>query len=339
MANGATLNVNYFSGGTENSPVTSGTYLGTSLTEDQKKGIQHITSQSGDYDGNFNSDSGTASGLADYNNGTFINITRRGYTVPSGAEWRRKDDQSKTCSQTIASTKQIATNFGITDFNVKAYLNIEVNWQPNTYTIKYDGNGATGGATENSIHTYDINKKLTKNGYVKTGYTFLGWSTSKTATSATYTNQQSVKNLATSGTKTLYAIWKGGTHTITFNANGGTTLQDSLTPTFGTMDFSSWELLKYTHRAGYKFLGYYDQDDNQVYDANGLYVSGIYWDSNGNWKYNGSITAYAKWELWGVVKIYTEDGWKNAVPYIYTEDNWRQAIPYIFNGVSWKECH
>lgn len=44
MANGATLNVNYFSGGTENSPVTSGTYLGTSLTEDQKKGIKHITS-------------------------------------------------------------------------------------------------------------------------------------------------------------------------------------------------------------------------------------------------------------------------------------------------------
>ena len=41
------------------------------------------------------------------------------------------------------------------------------NFVPNTYTIKYDGNGATGGSTVSSSHTYDSSKNLTKNGFEK----------------------------------------------------------------------------------------------------------------------------------------------------------------------------
>ena len=78
----------------------------------------------------------------------------------------------------------------------------------NTYTVKYDANGGEG-TTANSSHTYGVSKALTANGFTRIGYTFLGWSTNKSATSATYTNGQSVSNLTTThgATVTLYAIW------------------------------------------------------------------------------------------------------------------------------------
>ena len=38
------------------------------------------------------------------------------------------------------------------------------------------------------------------------------------------------------------------------------------------------------------------------------------------------------------VKIYTSDGWKNAIPYIYTSDGWKKAIPYVYKNSTdgWK---
>ena len=65
-------------------------------------------------------------------------------------------------------------------------------YQPNTYTIVYHGNGNTGGSTESSSHTYDTAKTLTTNGFTKTGYRFIGWSTSANG-SVVYSNGQSVK--------------------------------------------------------------------------------------------------------------------------------------------------
>lgn len=88
-------------------------------------------------------------------------------------------------------------------------------WKANTYTVTYNANGGTG-TTANSSHTYDTAKALTANGFTRAGYTFLGWSTSASAATATYTNRQSVKNLtATNGaTVTLYAVWQKNPATV-----------------------------------------------------------------------------------------------------------------------------
>lgn len=93
-------------------------------------------------------------------------------------------------------------------FNTASYnANLYTAW--NTYTVKYDGNGATSGSTASSSHTYNTVKTLTANGFSRDGFTFKGWSTSSTATSATYTDKQSVSNLTSTdgGTVTLYAVW------------------------------------------------------------------------------------------------------------------------------------
>ena len=75
----------------------------------------------------------------------------------------------------------------------------------------------------NSKHTYDTAKSLSKNIYTKTGYTFLGWSKDKNATTATYTDEESVKNLTGTNNETvnLYAIWEANKYTVKYNANGG----------------------------------------------------------------------------------------------------------------------
>ncbi|HQK73713.1 MAG TPA: InlB B-repeat-containing protein, partial [Clostridiales bacterium] len=96
-------------------------------------------------------------------------------------------------------------------------------WIPITYTVAYNGNGATSGTTVSSTHTYDVARALNNNGFSRSGYSFLGWSATAGATSPTYINQQSVMNLtSTAGaTITLYAVWSANVYNIVFNPNGG----------------------------------------------------------------------------------------------------------------------
>ncbi len=81
-------------------------------------------------------------------------------------------------------------------------------WKENEYTVNYNPNGGTG-TTKDSDHKYDVESKLTSNGFTRHGWTFLGWSKDPNATSATYSNGQSVKNLTeTKDTVVLYAVWR-----------------------------------------------------------------------------------------------------------------------------------
>ncbi len=79
-----------------------------------------------------------------------------------------------------------------------------------TYTIKFDGNGATGGSTESMSMTYDVAKALTANGFTKTSYKFAGWNTKANGTGINYADKQYVKNLtSTDGAVIiLYAKWE-----------------------------------------------------------------------------------------------------------------------------------
>lgn len=57
-------------------------------------------------------------------------------------------------------------------------------------------------------------------------------------------------------------------------------------------------------------------------------------------KYNNKATYTYELGPGGVVKIYTNDGWANAIPWIYTMDtattgSWKRAIPWIYSN-GWK---
>lgn len=137
-------------------------------------------------------------------------------------------------------------------------VNLYAIWKANTYTITYDGNGATSGSMNKSTHTYDTDKNLTANAFVKDGYEFAGWSTSYNATSVTYTDKQSVKNLksAQDDNITLYAIWKRIEKTVTYNANGGTLENGKATDTknYYINDAVNLELI--ANKTGFTFIGW-----------------------------------------------------------------------------------
>ena len=146
--------------------------------------------------------------------------------------------------------------------------------------MKYDGNGATGGSTANSTHTYDVAKNLTANGYARTynvtynhnysgstnttktaTYTFKNWNTKADGTGTSYENSASVTNLIASGTFKLYAQWTSASVTYV--------------PT----------------REGYTFNGWYAEAGCTTSKTG---VDGVFIP-------NANITLYAKW----TAKTYT----------------------------------
>ena len=83
-------------------------------------------------------------------------------------------------------------------------------WTPNTYTIQFSGGDGASGSTASVTATYDQPVTLTPNGFTMAGKNFAGWATSQEKANAgtvEYSDQTDVKNLAASGTVTLYAVW------------------------------------------------------------------------------------------------------------------------------------
>jgi len=105
-------------------------------------------------------------------------------------------------------------------------------WTPNKYTIKFDKNdpAATGKMSNQKNLAFDKEYTLTKVGFSKKGYNFIGWATEETknlenlADRVVYTNKDVVKGHTTENGATviLYAVWEEAEYTITYNLNGGT---------------------------------------------------------------------------------------------------------------------
>ena len=101
-------------------------------------------------------------------------------------------------------------------------VTLTAKWTPIKYTISYEGNGATGGTTPSSNHTYDKPQTLTPNGFHKDGYYFDSWNTKPDGTGTSYQDKEEVKNLTSKDgdTVTLHAQWKPVDYKITYKGNG-----------------------------------------------------------------------------------------------------------------------
>lgn len=98
-------------------------------------------------------------------------------------------------------------------FSYTAYFRL------NQYKVHFDPNGGSGSMNDQTL-TCNIDSNLSENRFTRDGYDFVGWSTNKGATSATYDNKASVKNLKENDgdTITLYAVWKEKEVTITYKS-------------------------------------------------------------------------------------------------------------------------
>jgi len=114
------------------------------------------------------------------------------------------------------------------------------------HTIIYNANGGSGGpgtqTVTDTLATSSI--KVPTSVPARTGYAFSGWNTTSAGTGTTYQPSDMISVGTTS--VTLYAQWiKTYSHTITYNANGGTggpgtqTVTDTATSTLMTISFTS----------------------------------------------------------------------------------------------------
>ena len=136
---------------------------------------------------------------------TLNNPTKTGYTF---AGWTGTGLTGATETVTIPTSST----------GDRAYT---ANWTTHTYSVQFNGNGATDGEMSAQSFTYDEQAKaLTANAYTRTGYTFTGWNTAADGTGTGYTDEQAVQNLtAENGAAvTLYAQWTANTYTIRFVA-------------------------------------------------------------------------------------------------------------------------
>ena len=186
----------------------------------------------------------------------------------------------------VYSDKQSVNNL-TTQHNVT--VNLYAVWEPITYTVKYHGNGATGGSMSDSTMTYDKAQNLTANGFSKTGYSFSGWSTSANG-AVVYTNKQSVKNLTSTsgGTINLYAVWGPISYTVKYHGNGAT--GGSMSDTVMTYDKAANLAANKFSRTGYKFKGWSTSTNGSVVYSDKQSVKNLTSTSG------GTVNLYAVWE-------------------------------------------
>lgn len=157
----------------------------------------------------------TAGGTLDYDSTKTLTATPEnitGYTT-AFLNWTLSGPGSLTSTTTNPTTfKTGAGNATVTATFTKT---------ANTYTVKFNGNGADSGSMANQSFVYDeAAKPLSANQFIKNNYNFIGWNTKADGTGVSYEPEQSVQNLAPSGVLNLYAVWQLAGYAIQYNANG-----------------------------------------------------------------------------------------------------------------------
>lgn len=169
-----------------------------------------------------------------------------------------------------------------TNWAVVSSIVLTVTTNETDYTLSYNANGGSGAPssqTGTGVGSYTFTISSTKP--TRTGYTFLGWSLSSTATSASY---QPGGSITLTANDTLYAVWKANTYTVSYNANGGSGAPSNQTKTYGvTLTLSNTK----PTRTGYTFSAWNTAQNG----------SGTSYAPGGSYTANAAVTLYAQWTV------------------------------------------
>ena len=176
------------------------------------------------------------------------------------------------------------------DFNTPLTNNVTVyaHWIGNGYTVRFTGNGATGGNTPDQAFQYNIGQNLRRNGFTRDGYTFTGWK--RADNQQAYGDGQWVNNLTTQPDRivTMVAQWSANEAHIRYNPNppagktaggNGTPNWDGHTGDTPAIGGNGWTI------DGYTFAGWTTSPDG----------GGTKYAPGASWTANGTLTLYAQW--------------------------------------------
>ncbi|MFT0899764.1 InlB B-repeat-containing protein [Candidatus Methanoprimaticola sp. MG2] len=197
------------------------------------------------------------------------------------------------------------------------------------YNLYYDANGGSGEPstqTKTSSSTSSIlSFTVSSTEPTRSGYNFLGWSKSSTATTASYHGGDSIS--VTYDDVTLYAVWEKITYTckLQYNANGGSGAPTTQTYTGSSTSSHSFTVSSTAPvRDGYTFLGWSTSSSATV----ASYVGG----NSISVSYNGTTTLYAVWEENEPVLVWTTSPSQDCIKLptiVYADDG-----TYTIQGVS-----
>ena len=169
--------------------------------------------------------------------------------------------------------------------NVEVYSRLENDNQRWSFvkaehSVKYNANGGVG-APASQIKYYKNNRSLSTIVPTRTGYTFLGWNNSATASEASF---QPGDVYSTDADITLYAVWKRIENRISYDANGGTgEPADQIKQPDESIELSA----TVPTRAGYTFLGWASRPDAAVPE----YQQGDHYSNDAD------LVLYAVWQI------------------------------------------
>ncbi|WP_431029989.1 InlB B-repeat-containing protein [Lysinibacillus sp. LZ02] len=160
-----------------------------------------------------------------------------------------------------------------------------------TFTVSYDGNGATGGQVPVDNAMYETNNSVTVSDNTgnleKTGFTFTGWNTQADGGGTSYTANATFQMGTTN--VTLYAQWTANpTFTVNYDENGATGGQVPVDNAMYETN-NSVPVLDNTgnlEKTGFTFTGWNTQADGggTSYTANATFQMGT-----------TNVTLYAQW--------------------------------------------
>ena len=188
-------------------------------------------------------------------------FSRTGYDF---AGWR--------CGDKAYADGQEVKNLASTD---GATVTLVAQWAAHGYKVRFDPNGGSGIMADQAF-AYGTAQRLARNAFARTGYDFEGWKLGGT----TYADGQEVKNLSSTdgATVTLVAQWAPNTHTVSFEANGGSKVAAQRVAYGGKAKRPADPT-----RKGHSFGGWYsDKALTKAYDFSSAVT--------------GDVTVYAKWK-------------------------------------------
>lgn len=167
------------------------------------------------------------------------------------------------------------------------------------YTLSYNangGSGAPGSQVGTAIGSGSASLVVSSTVPSWTGYDFLGWSTSSTATTASYVGGNTI---SISSNTTLYAVWRKKTYIVSYNkGSNGTGTNTSDTKTYGVALTLKGAIFT---RTGYRQTGWATSDGgSQAYALSASYTA------------NAAVTLYPVWTIITYTVSYDANGGSGA---------------------------
>ncbi len=228
------------------------------------------------------------------------------------------------------------------------------NWRTHTYSITYELNGGTNNSSNPATYTIESNT-ITLKDPTRNGYTFAGW-----YKTSTFSNQVTTINKGSYGDLVFYAKWAPISYSITYNLDGGTNASSNP----NTYTIESAFTFAAPSKTGYTFLGWFDNNGNQVTSivagTTGALTLTAHWnegdaftatlDANGGQVSETSINVQYdhNYSLPDATRLgYTFDGWYDGSTKVNSMETWKYitnktfvahwtiinySINYILNG-------